>query len=144
MAEADQAVLEFLKSHRLGVLATGRRDGSPQQSLVAYHFDGDDIVISTRAPSAKAKNLGRQSRASLCVSDGPRVVVVYGSGSIVDDADAVIRYNLTRLASPRLASPRRTEPPDEAALAQRLQAEERVVVVLPPEKYLPPRFESRR
>ncbi|MGE3982908.1 MAG: pyridoxamine 5'-phosphate oxidase family protein, partial [Dehalococcoidia bacterium] len=31
---------EFLKSHRLGVLATSRRSGAPQVSIIAYNYDG--------------------------------------------------------------------------------------------------------
>ena len=78
---------EFLKDHRLGILATGRGDGSPQQSLIAFNYDGIDIVISTGAQSAKAKNLRRGSRASLAVSDGPKVVVVYGETRIATGAE---------------------------------------------------------
>jgi PPOX class probable F420-dependent enzyme len=138
MASAAPEVIDFLKSHRLGVLATGRRDGSPQQALIAYHFDGTDFAISTRSPSAKAKNIRRRQRVSLAVSDGPRVVVVYGRARLVSEAGEVLRYNLTRLRSPR-----QTEPVDETALARRLAAEERVVVVVTPEKYLPSSFEAR-
>ena len=47
---------EFLKSHRLGVLATSRRSGAPQVSIIAYNFDGNDLVISTGVQSAKYKN----------------------------------------------------------------------------------------
>lgn len=31
----------FLHDHRWAVLATGRRDGSPQQSMVGYSVDGE-------------------------------------------------------------------------------------------------------
>ena len=154
MAEVDAAVIEFLKTHRLGVLATGRRDGSPQQALIAYRFDGRDFMISTRAPSAKAKNVPKQPRVSLTVSDGPRVVVVYGRASLVREPEEVLRYYLTRLVSPRpSAGPSagsggasgqgQTEPVDQEALRRRLGKEERVVLVITPEKYLPSRFESR-
>lgn len=139
MAEADPAVTDFLKEHRLGVLATGRRDGSPQQALVAYQFDGKDFAISTRAPSAKVMNIRKQPRVSLTVTDGPRVVVVYGRARIVRDAAEVLSYNMTRLASPR-----QTGPVDADALAARLRQEDRVVVVLKPEKLLPSRLEGRR
>ena len=137
--EADAAIIEFLREHRLAVLATGRRDGSPQQALVAYQFDGKDFAISTRAPSAKAKNIRKQPRVSITVTDGPRVVVVYGRASIVRAPEEVLAYNLTRLASPR-----QTGEVDREALAERLRREERVVLVISPEKVLPSRFESRR
>ena len=145
MAEVDAAVIEFLKTHRLGVLATGRRDGSPQQALIAYQFDGHDFGISTRAPSAKAKNVRKQPRVSLTVSDGPRVVVVYGRASLVREPEEVLRYYLTRLVSPRPSAGSgqgQAEPVDPEALRRRLGKEERVVLVITPEKYLPSRFES--
>ena len=41
----------FLRSHRLAVLATGRRDGSPQVSTMAY--DGDHVVMSVTTDRAK-------------------------------------------------------------------------------------------
>jgi PPOX class probable F420-dependent enzyme len=135
--DADAAVIDYLKTHRLGVLATGRRDGSPQQALIAYQFDGADFVISTRAPSAKAKNIRRRPRVSLTVTDGPRVVVVYGQAKVVREPGQVLQYNLTRLASRRQAAP-----VDQDALAQRLRQEERVVVVVTPERYLPSRLGS--
>ena len=48
---------QYLKDHRLGVLATGRRDGTPQQSILSYSFDGKDVVISTGSDTAKVKNM---------------------------------------------------------------------------------------
>ena len=35
---------KWLREHNLCALATGRRDGSPQLSLVSYAYDGEDIV----------------------------------------------------------------------------------------------------
>ena len=44
----------FLESHVWAVLATGRRDGSPQQAMVGYTLDGDGrLLISTRTPTAR-------------------------------------------------------------------------------------------
>jgi|SRR5581483_2448191 PPOX class probable F420-dependent enzyme len=139
MPDLDPLVAEFLKEHRLCVLATGRRDGSPQQSLVAYHFDGTDFAISARAPSAKARNARRQERVSVAVADGPRVVVVYGTARLVRDPEEVLRYNLTRLLPPRQQAD-----VDRDALARRLRDEDRVVIVVTPEKYLASRLEGRR
>jgi nitroimidazol reductase NimA-like FMN-containing flavoprotein (pyridoxamine 5'-phosphate oxidase superfamily) len=50
---------QYLRDHRLAVLATGRRDGSPQLSTVLYHYDGDDIAISVTSDRAKWKNAVR-------------------------------------------------------------------------------------
>ena len=135
MSEANAVALEFLKEHRLGVLATGRRDGSPQQALVAYHFDGTNFAIRTGGKSAKARNLRRGARASLLVADGGSAVTVYGEARVVDDVAAVVEYSKTRLRSPR-----ETGPVDEAALALRVQDEGRVIIVLTPSNVLTSRL----
>ena len=59
---AEMKVLadEFLASHRLGILATSKRDGTPQQSILGYAIKGTDIVISTGSDTAKVKNLRKR------------------------------------------------------------------------------------
>ncbi len=135
MADANLAIREFLKGHRLAILATGRRDGSPQQSLVAYQFNDRDIVISTRASAAKVKNVRRQSGVSLCVTEGPQNVVVYGRARVIDDPETVLEYLLTRLASPRRGGRR-----DRDVTARKVEEETRVVLEVVPEKFLPSRL----
>lgn len=59
---------EFLRAHHRAVLATFRADGRPQLSPVACAVDDDGrVLISTREPAIKTKNLRRDPRASLCV-----------------------------------------------------------------------------
>jgi PPOX class probable F420-dependent enzyme len=134
-AAPDAVVGDFLKEHRLGVLATGRRDGSPQQALVAYDYDGSDIVISTRRGSAKARNLRRQSRVSLNVSDGPKSVTVHGEARLIEDEEQVLAYSKTRLRSRR-----ETVAPDDDALRQRIRANGTVVVLITPARFLASRL----
>ena len=67
---------EFLKERRRGIFATGRRDGSPQLTILAYRFDGTEIVINTGSETPKVKNIRKRPRASLAVPDGPRCEVV--------------------------------------------------------------------
>lgn len=74
---------EFLKARRLGALATGRRAGSPQHSLIAYEFDGTDVVLQTGGGSAKARNVARFPAVSLLVQDGNRYLVVQGTAEII-------------------------------------------------------------
>jgi PPOX class probable F420-dependent enzyme len=58
----------FVSAHPRAVLATMRADGRPQLSPVVAAVDDDGrILISTREPAIKAKNLARDPRASLCV-----------------------------------------------------------------------------
>lgn len=65
MTDADSA-REFLRANHRAVLATTRRDGSPQLTPVTVGVDDDGYaVISTREPSMKVRNLRRTPRASL-------------------------------------------------------------------------------
>jgi PPOX class probable F420-dependent enzyme len=79
---------QFLKDHRLGVLATGRKSGMPQQSIVGYQFDGADVVISTGDNAAKVKNIRRRPLVSIAVTDGPTCVVVSGEARLLQGAEA--------------------------------------------------------
>jgi PPOX class probable F420-dependent enzyme len=62
----------FLSNNPRAVLATTRSDGRPQLSPVVVAVDDEGrVLISTRETAVKAKNLGRDPRASLCVlNDG--------------------------------------------------------------------------
>jgi PPOX class probable F420-dependent enzyme len=75
---------EFLKDHRFSVLATGRQDGSPQVSLVAYHWDGTNILIILTKHSAKWKNAVRQSNIALVIHDEFAQLAVYGTVECID------------------------------------------------------------
>ena len=79
---------QYLKDHRLGVLATERGSGMPQQSIVGYQFDGSDIVVSTGSDAAKVKNIRRRPGVSIAVTDGPTCVVVSGQARLLDGAEA--------------------------------------------------------
>jgi len=84
--EATPEITQYLKDNRLCVFATGRKDGSPQQSLIGYQFDGKEFLLGGNATSAKMRNLRRQPRASIAVIDGRRVLLVYGRARLVEDA----------------------------------------------------------
>ncbi|PZS37688.1 MAG: PPOX class F420-dependent oxidoreductase [Pseudonocardiales bacterium] len=75
------------------VLATLRRDGTPQMSPVAATVDGAGrVVVSTRQTAFKVRNLRRDPRAWLCVlPDGfyGRWIQVSGSARIVELPEAM-------------------------------------------------------
>ena len=131
-APTDQPLHEYLRSHRTGVIATNSRSGPPQLTLIAYHFDGNDIAISTRAPTQKAKNISRRPDVSLAIIDGSRQLIVYGKASVVRDEAAVLRLHQERIR--RIAQRQETD----AELAERLKREQRVVLLLKPERFYPP------
>ena len=61
--------LDFARHHRRGVLVTMKRDGRPQLSNIMYGIDDAGVVrISITADRAKAKNLARDARSSLHVT----------------------------------------------------------------------------
>lgn len=63
-----EGVLEFIRHNGHAVLATRRRDGSPQMSPVLATVDADSrVVISTRETALKTVNLRRDPHASLCI-----------------------------------------------------------------------------
>lgn len=78
----DDKLLALIADNSLGTLATLKRDGRPQLSLVAYHFDPRVLSIeaSITEPRAKTRNMRRDPRASLMVSseDGWSYAVAEG------------------------------------------------------------------
>jgi PPOX class probable F420-dependent enzyme len=63
---------DFVRQHHRGVLITYRRDGTAQSSpVVAMIDDGGALVISSREPAYKVRNLRRDPRAVYCaMNDG--------------------------------------------------------------------------
>jgi PPOX class probable F420-dependent enzyme len=58
----------YIRSNAHAVLATQRRDGTPQLSPVAATVDDEGrVVVSSRETAYKVKNLRRDPRAWLCV-----------------------------------------------------------------------------
>ena len=59
--------LDYVRNNSRAVLATRRRDGSPQMSPVTLAVVDDTIVMSTRETAVKTWNLRREPVAWLCV-----------------------------------------------------------------------------
>ena len=118
----------FLRDHLWGVLATGRRDGSPQQSMVGYVVDDQGrIVISVKSYTAKWKNALRQPRVSLTVPDGLVHLVIYGEAEAIDHDPE--RADLTADVSARLSGSSR---PDPASIVELLDEQQRTVLRITP------------
>lgn len=118
----------FLDDHVWAVLATGRADGSPQQSMVGYAVDdAGRLVVSTKAYTAKWRNAVRLPRVSLAVPDGRVHLVVYGTAELVD-ADP-LRAELTADVFARLSGADR---PDPAAIVPMLDEQRRTVLRVTP------------
>ena len=125
MTEAQD---RFLREHRLAVLATGRRDGSPQVSTIYYDYDGTDIVISVTSDRWKWKNAVRQPKVALLVNEGRQQLIVYGTAEgITDDPD---RLELTK----RLRRRAGTDFPDDATFATQLDEAHRTILRITPDR----------
>lgn len=90
IAEAQK----FISQHHCGVLATRRRDGSPQMTPVSPGLDGQGrVIISTRETAYKTKNILREPTVSLCVFTdafhGQGWVRIDGKAEIVSLPDAM-------------------------------------------------------
>ncbi len=59
--------LDYIRENTNAVLATARRDGTPQMSPVTLAVVDDTAVMSTRETAYKTKNLRRDPRCWLCV-----------------------------------------------------------------------------
>jgi PPOX class probable F420-dependent enzyme len=85
---------EYLRTHHRAVLATMRRDGTPQMSPVTVSVDADGYaVVSSRQTAVKTKNVRRDPRAWICAFPdtfyGGPFVQVEGDVSIVELPDAM-------------------------------------------------------
>jgi PPOX class probable F420-dependent enzyme len=91
-------LLSLLSDHGRGVLATIKRDGRPQLSVIAYAYDPAErlIRISVTDTRAKTRNLRRDPRASLQVAgtDAYKFVVAEGIADLMpvaaDPHDATV------------------------------------------------------
>ena len=88
----DEALVDLLRRHNRGVLATIRRDGRPQLSNVSFSYDeaGRTIRISVTDDRAKTRNLRRDPRGCFHVTtaDGWAYVVADGVAELTPVAQA--------------------------------------------------------
>jgi PPOX class probable F420-dependent enzyme len=83
----------FLRDHHHSVLLTRRAGGGPQMSPVAHAVDEDGrVLISSREPAYKVRNVRRDPGASLCaIQDGffGEWIQVDGTAEIVSLPEAM-------------------------------------------------------
>ena len=124
--------LAFLRGHRQAVLATGRRDGSPQVSSVVYAVDdGGRLLISAKAYTSKYRNAVRQSKVALLVNEGHAQLVIYGSTEAIEDDP--LRAELTAEVWRAMTGQPIDDPAD---LIPTLDEEQRTVLRVTPDRVL--------
>lgn len=120
----------FLDDHLWAVLATGRKDGSPQQSMTGYLVDDEGcLVMSVKSYTAKWHNAVRQPRVSVTVPDGRQHLVVYGEAEPIE-ADP-LRAELTAALFGLFTG---TPPADPETLIPSLDEQRRTVLRIHPTK----------
>jgi PPOX class probable F420-dependent enzyme len=117
--------VEYLSQNHNGVLSTFRRDGMPQLSPVTLAVDDSGrVMISTREPAIKVRNLRRDPRASLCAFPEGFLgawVQVEGAAEIVELPEAMdLLIDLYRRV--------KGEHPDWAEYRQAMIDQRRVVI----------------
>jgi PPOX class probable F420-dependent enzyme len=95
--ELSAAARSFLEEKRFAVLATINRDGTPQQTVMWYELRDNMIVMNTAGGRIKDRNLKRDQRVSVCVSDGYTFVTIAGTVRL-DDNQQVAQADIRRLA----------------------------------------------
>jgi pyridoxamine 5'-phosphate oxidase family protein len=113
MAKFTSAQIEYLKSQRLGRLATLRSDGGLQNNPVGFTFDEEtgtfEIGGFNMGGSQKYKNVVANAQVAFVVDDletvdpwKPRMVEVRGTGEPIANVDP--RKSLVRIHPDRVIS----------------------------------------
>lgn len=116
----SEDVQAFLGERRFGVLATIDSDGLPQQTVMWYELDDDEIVMNTARGRHKDRFLQRDPRISLCIEDGYRYVTLVGTTRLIDDQE-IAQADIARLA-------RRYEGDSAARMIENFQRQQRVTI----------------
>jgi PPOX class probable F420-dependent enzyme len=88
----------FLNEKRFAVLATINKDGTPQQTVMWYELQGDEIMMNTAQGRLKDRNLARDPRISICIEDGQRFVTLRGAVMLNHDVETA-QADIKRLAA---------------------------------------------
>jgi PPOX class probable F420-dependent enzyme len=83
----DTQIVNFLTSPRHAIVATIKKDGTPQLSPVWYIYEDGVVYISVVTKTAKYHNLKRDPRLSICIDAGLgdfRTVTLSGTAELIE------------------------------------------------------------
>ena len=121
----------FLAEPRNAMVGAIRRDGRPQMTPNWFHWDGSRFYVSTTKRRRKFENFSRDPRVQLVIDDatGFRTVLVDGTVELRDDHEAVFeQFKAIRAKHGREQ--------DDAAFLAELKRDERVLLIITPNKPL--------
>ncbi len=98
MATLSDTGRAFLGEQRFASLATINKDGTPQQTVMWYELQGDEIMMNTAHGRLKDRNLARDPRISICIEDGQRFVTLRGAVTLNDEIETA-QADIKRLAA---------------------------------------------
>lgn len=119
-AKLDDDTRALLDGKNFATVATLNQDGSPHTSVVWIARDGDTVLFSTTAGRQKGRNLARDQRISLTVTDAQNPyhsVNISGTAELVDDPDKSLP---SRLSHKYLGQDPPAEPEDVVRLIIRV------------------------
>ena len=121
---------EIIREERLAILATLRRDGSPQLTPINYIYQDGRFLISTTRDRAKYHNVRRNPQVSLCILrlEGRPYVTVFGRAQIEETDIVVGTTEIFRRLSDR---------PLPENFEEVLRQQRRVLIVVTPERFVP-------
>src|SRR6476469_7576234 len=121
MVQLSDKARAFLAEKRFCVLATINTDGTPQQTVMWYELQGDEIMMNTARGRLKDQNVLRDPRISICIEDHYTFVTLRGTVPLHEDQETA-QADIARLAA-------RHHPPERAAeMATRFRKEERITL----------------
>src|SRR5437016_3750111 len=97
LTRLSQKACTFLNEQHFAVLGTLNKDGTVQLTPMWYIFEGDTIIMNTKAGRVKERNMRRDPRISFCVEDGYSYVTISGTVEMIDDPQ-VAQHDIYRLA----------------------------------------------
>ncbi|MGH3486562.1 MAG: TIGR03618 family F420-dependent PPOX class oxidoreductase [Actinopolymorphaceae bacterium] len=126
-----QRLVRLLATHRMGVLATLKQDGSPHLTTMAYAWSGSEQVIriSSVAGRIKVRHLEHTPRAAFYVTsqDHLEFAVAEGDAEVSPPSTAPGDETGRELLAMQESLPAA----DEAAFLKNMVADQRLVIRLP-------------
>ena len=130
--ETSKRVLEFTQHNYLAILATVYPSGGPQAFPVWYDYDGQYFTITSDAGAAKIRNINRNPKIALCITDTTRQVrslTVVGQAEV--RMDNYLALELHRTLSIRYLGD------DQGELWANSKADEEMALIrITPDRYL--------